>query len=425
MARAPIAKPHTRSSGCQRHPPASSSTQTPERCSTCDDGPQNTGERFQIANALRARRPDVLTGHIADGVKVHIQCPNEAAHTNAGTDGATFVVNAGESDNGGFVFHCRHDHCTGMDRLVFVRMMLEQRWLSVADLTNYAFLLGEGSPNEDEDAATDNGEDLEREGSTKLPHPFFANAKGVWYRPAPEGDKAKSPIWICAPFQVIAETVDEIGGSWGLLLAWEDRDGRAHRWAMPRKLLHAAGNDIAAELEHAGLSVGTGKMSHDLLKRLLSQIETPNRKRCVPQTGWHQTEAWVLSTCCRPVKHTALAVIAVILQSDHIAAHDATSPRGTLDEWQQNIARLAVGNHRLGLFIAAAFAAPLLDVTSEQTGGLHIYGISQSGKTTLLQSAASVWGRGDTKGQIRTWRATSNGMEGVAAQTCDALLGAG
>ena len=73
----------------------------------------------------------------------------------------------------------------------------------------------------------------------------------------------------------------------------------------------------------------------------------------------------------------------------HVAADDVTLPRGTLDEWQQNIARLAVGNHRLGLFIAAAFAAPLLDVTSERTGGLHVHGNSQSSKTTLLQSAAS------------------------------------
>ena len=220
---------------------------------------------------------------------------------------------------------------------------------------------------------------------------------------------------------MIAETADEMGESWGLLLAWKDRDGRAHWWAMPRKLLHAAGNDIAAELEHAGLSVGTGKVPHDLLKRLLSEIKTPNRRRCVLQTGWHQTQTGIVYAL--PFGDAnGPGGADVILQSDHVAAHDVTSPRGTLEEWQQNIARLAVGNHRLGLFIAAAFAAPLLDVTSEQTGGLHVYGKSQSGKTTLLQSAASVWGRGDTKGQIRTWRATSNGMEGVAAETCDALL---
>ena len=99
------------------------------------------GERFKIAAALRARKPGVLTGHIADSVKVHCRCPNETRHTEPGADGATFVVNAGSSSNGGFVVHCRHSHCTGMDRLAFVRRMLEQRWLATPDLTAQEFLV--------------------------------------------------------------------------------------------------------------------------------------------------------------------------------------------------------------------------------------------------------------------------------------------
>lgn len=98
------------------------------------------GQRFLIADALRTRQPSVLTGLIADNVKAHIHCPNEAQHTNAGTDAATFVVNAGQSDTGSFVIHCRHNHCTGMDRLHMVKLMLEQDWLSIADLTDSAFL---------------------------------------------------------------------------------------------------------------------------------------------------------------------------------------------------------------------------------------------------------------------------------------------
>ncbi len=101
----------------------------------------NYGERFKIAKALGARKPDMLTGLTADNVKVHCRCPNERRHTNAGADAATFVVNAGDSNNGGFVVHCRHSHCTGMDRLAFVGLMLKQRWLSIADLTAPDFLV--------------------------------------------------------------------------------------------------------------------------------------------------------------------------------------------------------------------------------------------------------------------------------------------
>ena len=104
---------------------------------------RDCGGRFRVAAALRARKPSMLTGHTADSVKVHCRCPNEDRHTKPGADGATFVVNADASNNGGFVVHCRHGHCTGMDRLSFVRLMLERRWLSIPDLTAPDFLVSE------------------------------------------------------------------------------------------------------------------------------------------------------------------------------------------------------------------------------------------------------------------------------------------
>jgi hypothetical protein len=98
------------------------------------------GTRFKLASALAARRPEMLTGRVVDNTKVHLQCVNEDAHTQAGGDGATFVIDAGSSDGGGFVYHCRHAHCDRLDRLFFVRQMLEQQWLRAADLTDPQFL---------------------------------------------------------------------------------------------------------------------------------------------------------------------------------------------------------------------------------------------------------------------------------------------
>ena len=42
--------------------------------------------------------------------------------------------------NKGFVIHCRHAHCDGKDRLFFLKRMLEQGWLTIADLTDPEFL---------------------------------------------------------------------------------------------------------------------------------------------------------------------------------------------------------------------------------------------------------------------------------------------
>lgn len=101
------------------------------------------GRVFEIAKALQARHPSAFVPRHGEGSKRHIRCVNESEHTQADSDAATIVINASESENKGFVYHCRHGHCDGRDRLFFLRQMLEQQWLAVADLTDARFLSAE------------------------------------------------------------------------------------------------------------------------------------------------------------------------------------------------------------------------------------------------------------------------------------------
>ena len=110
---------------------------------------RDCGTTFLIAKALRARKPGVLTGHVSDA-KVHIDCPNAAAHTDPARDGATYVVNAGASQTKGFVIHCRHAHCEGKDRIFFVRRMLEMGWLACDDLRDARFQVAAERPAADQ-----------------------------------------------------------------------------------------------------------------------------------------------------------------------------------------------------------------------------------------------------------------------------------
>ena len=99
------------------------------------------GPRFQLVAALLARRSDIFVPRPGEATKRHIRCVNEGAHTQSGADAATFIVNASDSTSKhGFVYHCRHGHCDGRDRLLFVRQMLEQGWLTVPDLRDPQFL---------------------------------------------------------------------------------------------------------------------------------------------------------------------------------------------------------------------------------------------------------------------------------------------
>jgi uncharacterized protein (DUF927 family) len=74
------------------------------------------------------------------------------------------------------------------------------------------------------------------------------------------------------------------------------------------------------------------------------------------------------------------------------------------------------------LAISAALAGPLLYLAGEEGGGINIFGGSSKGKTTIIQAAASVWGKGATPGYVRAWRATTNGLEGAAAAASDTAL---
>ena len=46
----------------------------------------------------------------------------------------------------------------------------------------------------------------------------------------------------------------------------------------------------------------------------------------------------------------------------------------------------------------------------------------EHGQDDNFQEAASIWGRGDTSGYVRPWRATLNGLEGAAASASDTCL---
>ncbi|MFN9977202.1 MAG: DUF927 domain-containing protein, partial [Phycisphaerae bacterium] len=64
----------------------------------------------------------------------------------------------------------------------------------------------------------------------------------------------------------------------------------------------------------------------------------------------------------------------------------------------------------------------MLALVGAEGGGIHYRGPSSCGKSTLLQAAGSVFGGGGLRGWVRSWRATDNALESVAAAHCDLPL---
>lgn len=242
-------------------------------------------------------------------------------------------------------------------------------------------------------------------------------APGVWHfgiKPG-RGDAPPSLTQqrICGPLHVLAVTTDSGDGNYGRLLRFKTTTGRWKQWAMPMAMLRGDGSDLRGELLSMGLEIehrGREQLAAYLLHRAPGRVI-----QCATQTGWAGPgrDAFVL-----PDAVIGPQADGVTYQSDH-AGGDEYTTRGTLAGWQAGTAALAVGNPMLTLALCTAFAGPVLAIVGADSGGINTIGASSKGKSSMLAAACSVWGSPSYR---RNWRATSNGLEAVAALFNDSLL---
>lgn len=244
----------------------------------------------------------------------------------------------------------------------------------------------------------------------QLPTGYSYNKDGLYYD---DGGDAGA-LRIAGKIEVLAQTRDDSGSSWGRLLGWYDDDGREHRWAMPMSMLAGDGNDIRATLLDRGCSLSTVPKAKGKLLDFLATTSIQTRALAVDRVGW-ANGAFAL-----PDRTIGDTPGQRVMYQGPAAFDHAYRVNGDLAEWQQSVARFGIGNSRVAVALSAAFVGPLLDILGEEGGGINFRGDSSTGKTTALHAAASVWGRPEKF--VRQWRATSNGLEGVAVQHNETLL---
>jgi uncharacterized protein (DUF927 family) len=249
---------------------------------------------------------------------------------------------------------------------------------------------------------------------------FSIDKNGLWRLPKTERE---APIWICAPFQVLAETRDAGGSDRGLWVSWQDREGGAHQIAISFTLLASDGTEVRARLAHGGLRMASSPPARAAFLEFLNACLPERFARCVPTVGWHHVRGSRIFVLPERIFGTAPEL--VIFQPTHRTAEETYGAAGTLAEWRDQVAALCPGNTRLLLAVCMAFAAPLMALAGEPGGGINLKGNSRSGKSTALRVAASVWGgsvdRG-ASGYCHQWLATGNGLESVAVLHSDTLL---
>jgi putative DNA primase/helicase len=235
-----------------------------------------------------------------------------------------------------------------------------------------------------------------------------------WIDARSEGGEAIEcePVFVCTPLAVTALTRDAHSEEWGRLLVFHDRDGKEHRWAMPMRMLAGSGEELRGELLRQGLEITSHPKRRGYVSDFIQWANPEARARCVLRTGWHG------STFVLPSETFGSSAEPILFQgnsTDNVSLGCA----GTLDGWRDEVCAPCAGNSRLVLALSAAFAGPCLGLLDAEGGGLHFRGGSSTGKSTALALAASVFGERE---YMRTWRATDNALEGVAATHSDLLL---
>jgi uncharacterized protein (DUF927 family) len=246
--------------------------------------------------------------------------------------------------------------------------------------------------------------------STVHAFPFFQAADGWYYRNPDAGN-----VRLSGPFDIVAATRDERSENHGRLLHWTDARGHRHSWACPLSAFAGDGNEVRERLLDGGLLLEPSRRARERLAVLIQQHPVSEWIRAVSRTGWHGDVFVMPDECIGPAGHERT------VYQTHGAGH-AFQTAGTLDEWRNAVGRKCSGNSRLLLALSVAFGGPLLELLGEQSGGLHLIGVTSTGKSTALYAGGSTWGGGGPNGFVRNWSTTANGLEAAAELHNDGAL---
>lgn len=244
--------------------------------------------------------------------------------------------------------------------------------------------------------------------------PYESGPKGITVEIVKgHGDKAHAnKLPICGALRVLGKQRNPEGSGWGVLVEISDADNRLHQISISYADLQGDATTVAAMLGDRGLWVNRSAHRHlcDYLLRV-----NPDDSICVlNRTGYHRVadgNVFMLPTEAigAPAGQT------FVLRSTQ---KDIYQRKGTFEGWQEAVASPAGQHVILTLATATGLAGPLHYWIGAEGGGINLFGPSSSGKTTALRVAASIWGGVEF---VRSWRATTNAVEGLAESTSDTL----
>lgn len=266
--------------------------------------------------------------------------------------------------------------------------------------------------------------DADDESGIEYPKNYVMTPSGLIYlMPATSSREFASDTEIevtTRPFEVVSLASDHLGKGSSIVMKWRDDQGRPQTFVAPKYNITNPRSDVFSRMSDAGFGYDPSKATY--LRTFLTKLQCSSFVRLVDKCGWDKSE---MSAFIMPGGEVVGNGDGdkIVFRSEGVDIEKAAedySESGTLEEWQDNVARLAVGNDLLVLALCIAFTSPLLaplqsamsDADDDvEPGGVHLYGTSSTGKSTAAVVAASAWGG---RSVLKQWKSTDNGMEGMA-----------
>ena len=241
----------------------------------------------------------------------------------------------------------------------------------------------------------------------------------------PSGSSADKTVKVCAPVEVTARYRDKDGNGWGRVIRWLDYDKTLHDLRVSEGDLATNPQEVLTALANGGLAVYQS-VSRGAPSRVIDFIksypaEALSLQRSTQSYGWFK-EGSVFVLPNQIIGNNYGEQVVFDGESAHAPKY---ASKGTLKEWQENVANVARYSSRIGFFICIAFAAPLVRLANEQSGGFHLVGGSSLGKSSALRAMCSVFASASSSGdagEMATWRTTDNALEAVCQAHSDLPL---
>lgn len=242
---------------------------------------------------------------------------------------------------------------------------------------------------------------------------FEITTDGIHYLRMRDGELDR--FWLSTPVLILAKTRDQTSNDWGRLLKWVDDANVVHKWALPMETLQTDGADMRKALAHMGVTLSTSRTARELFQTYIANYPVDTFAKCVNKVGWHDHQYILPNNVIGENSSGEL----IVYQSTHNVI-DKYVQKGTLNDWQNNVAKYSENHDFLVLALSSAFTGQLLEPLGRHGAGIHFKGKSSKGKSTAVFIACSVWGNPES--YYHTWRNTSNALEQTAFTHNDGLL---